>query len=58
MQNRHPGDAVAESTEKRPGAVAPHPRRKVLSFPERQRASDRERARGAATQQAGGGKRR
>ncbi len=54
MQNRHPGDAVAESTEKRPGAVAPTRDAKYS----RSRSGNgqlTENGPGAATQQAGGG---
>ena len=54
MQNRHAGDAVAESTEKRPAAVAPT-RDAKYSRSRSGNGQVTENGPGAATQQAGGG---
>ena len=54
MQNRHAGDAVAESTEERPAAVAPT-RDAKYSRSRSGNGQVTENGPGAATQQAGGG---
>ena len=54
MQNRHAGDAVAESTEERPAAVAPT-RDAKYSGSRSENGQMTGNGPGAATQQAGGG---